>query len=83
MIDSKNYDEYLQKVGVGWMIRKKMVLVKPELEIRVNFDNWTINSHCTFKDTHLEFTEGKRFYEITEDGRKMKVSPSVPTLRFF
>jgi len=72
LVDSKNFDEYMKTVGVGWLTRTAGALAKPELTIAVKDDHWVMDSRSTFKDIHTEFTEGKEFAETTPDGREMK-----------
>jgi len=47
--DSKNFDDYMKKVGIGWLTRKLGNLAKPKLEIKIKGDHWIMDSRSSFK----------------------------------
>ncbi len=55
------------------MLRKVGNQLKPSQEIKNEGDKWEINTYSTFKNTHVEFEDGKAFEEKTVDGRTVQV----------
>jgi fatty acid-binding protein 3 len=45
LIDSENFDEYMKKVGIGFVTRKMANSLKPVLTIDVNGDHWKMVGH--------------------------------------
>ena len=58
------------------VLRKMASTIKPNTEIKVEGNKWTIKTISTFKTTEVTFTLGEEFDETTADGRKVKVSHS-------
>merc|ERR1712212_231026 len=79
---SKNFDEFMQALGVGLVTRKAMANVSPTLTITVAGDHWTIKQATTFRTFVQEFDIGKAQDTTTSDGRKVKstVTKSGDTL---
>ena len=76
---SENFDEFMKKLGVGFMLRKLGNTLKPSLTIE--FENgsnrWTMTSESTFKTTSVSFEINKEFDEETPDGRKVKSTVTI------
>jgi len=72
MIKSENFDEYMQAVGVGFVLRKMAATATPTTEIKEENGDWNIKTITTFKTTEIKFQLGKEFDEETADGRKCK-----------
>ena len=68
-VESDNFDEYLKKMNVGFVMRKAAGSVKPTLNISNDGANWTFKMTSTFKNQETKFTDGVAFDEQTLDGR--------------
>nr|AAF19003.1 fatty acid-binding protein [Rattus norvegicus] len=77
LVDSKNFDDYMKSLGVGFATRQVASMTKPTTIIEKNGDTITIKTHSTFKNTEISFQLGVEFDEVTADDRKVK---SVVTL---
>ncbi|XP_046361417.1 sodium/calcium exchanger regulatory protein 1-like [Haliotis cracherodii] len=77
LVDSDNFDAYMQAVGVGLVTRKMAGALKPSQEVKVEGDKWEIKTSSTFKSSELKFTVGTTFDENTPDGRKCKTTASL------
>uniref|UniRef100_A0A8C3VMY6 Lipocalin/cytosolic fatty-acid binding domain-containing protein n=1 Tax=Catagonus wagneri TaxID=51154 RepID=A0A8C3VMY6_9CETA len=75
LLDSKNFNDYMKSVGVGFATRQAANMTKPTTIIKVNGDTITIKSQSTFKSTEIQ--SSSEFNETTADDRKVK---SVVTL---
>ncbi|XP_075926145.1 fatty acid-binding protein, heart-like [Petromyzon marinus] len=73
LVDSKNFDEYLKKLGVSMATRKVGSLTKPTVTISTCGDGTvTVKTVSAFKNTELTFRLGEEFEETTADDRKVK-----------
>ncbi|XP_021015118.1 fatty acid-binding protein, heart [Mus caroli] len=77
LVDSKNFDDYMKSLGVGFATRQVASMTKPTTIIEKNGDTITIKTQSTFKNTEINFQLGVEFDEVTADDRKVK---SVVTL---
>ncbi|XP_048206690.1 fatty acid-binding protein, heart [Perognathus longimembris pacificus] len=77
LVDSKNFDDYLKSLGVGFATRQVASMTKPTTIIEKNGDIITIKTHSTFKNLEVSFQLGVEFDETTADDRKVK---SIVTL---
>ncbi|ELK02035.1 Fatty acid-binding protein, heart [Pteropus alecto] len=77
LVDSKNFDDYMKSVGVGFATRQVANMTKPTTIIEINGDTITIKTQSTFKNTEISFKLGVEFNETTADDRKVK---SIVTL---
>ncbi|KAK2836492.1 hypothetical protein Q7C36_014361 [Tachysurus vachellii] len=75
--ESKNFDEYMKALGVGFATRQVGSMTKPTTIISVDGDVITLKTVSTFKSTEIKFKLGEEFEECTADDRKVK---SVVTL---
>ncbi|KAM9419141.1 fatty acid-binding protein, heart [Salvelinus alpinus] len=70
--DSKNFDEYMKALGVGFATRQVGGMTKPTTIIEVAGDTVTLKTQSTFKNTEISFKLGEEFDETTADDRKVK-----------
>ena len=59
---------------VSFMWRKIGQAAKPNIDISVDGDRWSIKSVTTFFTSETSFELGKEFEDTTPDGRKVMVS---------
>lgn len=72
--DQKNFDKYLDALGVGYVMKKMGASATPVQTIEVNGDDVHIKTETTFRTSELNFTIGKEFEEKTIDGRLVKTT---------
>ncbi|KAK1805107.1 hypothetical protein P4O66_019458 [Electrophorus voltai] len=70
--ESKNFDDYMKALGVGFATRQVGSMTKPTTIISVDGDTITLKTVSTFKSTEINFRLGEEFEEITADDRKVK-----------
>ncbi|KAJ7991659.1 hypothetical protein DPEC_G00286180 [Dallia pectoralis] len=70
--ESKNFDEYMKALGVGFATRQVGCITKPTTIIEVAGDTVTLKTQSTFKNTEINFKLGEEFDEHTADDRKVK-----------
>ncbi|CAM5089354.1 unnamed protein product [Eretmochelys imbricata] len=69
---SKNFEDYMRELGVGFATRKIVAVAKPNVIISTNGDVITIRTLSTLKNTEISFKLGEEFEETTADDRKVK-----------
>ncbi|CAM5109038.1 unnamed protein product [Natator depressus] len=69
---SKNFEDYMRELGVGFATRKIAGVAKPNVIISTNGDVITIRTLSTLKNTEISFKLGEEFEETTADNRKVK-----------
>ncbi|XP_057639830.1 fatty acid-binding protein, heart [Chionomys nivalis] len=72
LVDSKNFDDFMKSLGVGFATRQVANMTKPTTIIEKNGDTLVIKTHSTFKNTEISFQLGVEFDEVTADDRKVK-----------
>jgi len=73
LVASENFDEFLQALGVNWILRKTANALKPSVELVDNSDGtWTWKTVSTFKSTDIKFKLDEEFDETRMDGTKVK-----------
>nr|KAF6378025.1 fatty acid binding protein 3 [Myotis myotis] len=72
LVDSKNFDDYMKSIGVGFATRQVASMTKPTTIIEINGDTITLKTQSTFKNTEISFKLGVEFDETTADDRKVK-----------
>ncbi|KAJ8378452.1 hypothetical protein AAFF_G00242670 [Aldrovandia affinis] len=70
--ESKNFDDYMKELGVGFATRQVGSMTKPTTIISVEGDTVTLKTESTFKNTEIKFKLGEEFDETTADDRKVK-----------
>ncbi|XP_046875806.1 fatty acid-binding protein, heart [Hypomesus transpacificus] len=70
--ETKNFDEYMKALGVGFATRQVGGMTKPITIIAVEGDVVTLKTQSTFKNTEISFKMGEEFDETTADDRKVK-----------
>uniref|UniRef100_A0A2K6B6Z7 Fatty acid binding protein 3 n=1 Tax=Macaca nemestrina TaxID=9545 RepID=A0A2K6B6Z7_MACNE len=77
LVDSKNFDDYMKSIGVGFATRQVANMTKPTTIIEKNGDILTLKTHSTFKNTEINFKLGVEFDETTADDRKVKSAETL------
>nr|XP_042126301.1 fatty acid-binding protein, heart-like [Peromyscus maniculatus bairdii] len=77
LVDSKNFDDYMKSLSVGFATRQVASMTKPTTVIEKNRNTILIKTYSTFKNTEMSFQLGMQFDEVTADDRKVK---SIVTL---
>ncbi|KAM5249098.1 fatty acid-binding protein, heart isoform 2-T2 [Ctenodactylus gundi] len=72
LVDSKNFDDYLKSLGVGFTTRQVASMTKPTTIIEKKGDTIILKTHSTFKNMEISFQLGVEFDETTADDRKVK-----------
>ncbi|XP_078538026.1 fatty acid-binding protein, heart [Lissotriton helveticus] len=72
LMESKNFDEYMKAIGVGFAMRQVANMTKPTTIICLDEDKITVKTQSTFKNTEVSFQLGQEFEETTADDRKAK-----------
>ncbi|XP_067281035.1 fatty acid-binding protein, heart [Pseudorasbora parva] len=70
--ESKNFDDYMKALGVGFATRQVGSMTKPTTIISMEGDVITLKTVSTFKSTEINFKLGEEFDETTADDRKVK-----------
>ncbi|XP_012673948.1 fatty acid-binding protein, heart [Clupea harengus] len=70
--ESKNFDDYMKALGVGFATRQVGGMTKPTTIISMEGDVITLKTESTFKSTEVNFKLGEEFDETTADDRKVK-----------
>lgn len=74
LIESTNFDEYMEALGVNWFTRIAANAASSTVTILKNGDKWQLKLDSTFKSSDTTFTEGIEFDDKTMDGRKVKTT---------
>ncbi|KAJ1192772.1 hypothetical protein NDU88_002078 [Pleurodeles waltl] len=74
LCSSEGFDEYMQKLGVGFATRKAGGMVKPNVIISKNGDQYCLKTESTFTTTEITFKLDEVFDETTADNRKTKTT---------
>ncbi|XP_069828726.1 fatty acid-binding protein, heart [Dendropsophus ebraccatus] len=72
MVESKNFDEYMKGLGVGFATRQIANVTKPTTIISLEGDLIVLQTQSTFKNTEVKFKLNEEFDETTADDRKVK-----------
>ena len=72
----ENYNDFLVKLGVGFIMRKAATSGTPTMEISKEGNKWTLVTKTTFFTTEMTSNVelGVPFEELTTDGRKCKTT---------
>ncbi|XDV34930.1 hypothetical protein PO909_005000, partial [Leuciscus waleckii] len=70
--ESKNFDDYMKALGVGFATRQVGSMTKPTTIISKEGDVFTLKTVSTFKSTEINFKLGEEFDETTADDRTVK-----------
>ncbi|XP_041932079.1 fatty acid-binding protein, heart [Alosa pseudoharengus] len=70
--ESKNFDDYMKALGVGFATRQVGGMTKPTTIITMEGEIITLKTVSTFKTTEVNFKLGDEFDETTADDRKVK-----------
>ncbi|XP_056154964.1 fatty acid-binding protein, heart [Lampris incognitus] len=69
---SKNFDDYMKALSVGFATRQVANMTNPTTIISVDGDKVKLQTTSTFKNTEINFKLGEEFDETTADDRKVK-----------
>lgn len=69
---SEHFDEFLDKLGVGFMVKTAAKTLKPTFEVAVDNDHYIFRSLSAFKNTEIKFKPGEEFEEDRADGKRVK-----------
>lgn len=72
LVESRNFDENVKSLGVGFATKQAANVTKPTTVIEVNGDTITVKTQSTFKKRQVSFELGVNFNETTADDRKVK-----------
>ncbi|XP_061552504.1 fatty acid-binding protein, brain-like [Phycodurus eques] len=72
LVDSHNFDEYMNVLGVGFATRQVGNVTKPTVVISQDGDKVVVNTLSTFRNTKLAAKLGEEFDENTPDDRQVK-----------
>merc|ERR1712226_1612018 len=72
--EEKDYDKFLGKLGINFMLRKAATISTPSMEITESGGKWKMKTSTSLTSVVLEFELGKEFDEDTTDGRKSKTT---------
>ncbi|XP_069612771.1 fatty acid-binding protein, heart [Ranitomeya imitator] len=72
LVESKNFDDYLKGLGVGFATRQIANVTKPTTIISCDGDVIVLQTQSTFKNTEVKFKLNEEFDETTADDRKVK-----------
>ncbi|XP_005909182.2 fatty acid-binding protein, heart [Bos mutus] len=72
LVDSRNFDDYMKSLGVGFATKQAANITKPITVIEVNGDTITIETQSVIQNREVSFKLGVNFNETTADDRKVK-----------
>ncbi|XP_077151673.1 fatty acid-binding protein, heart-like [Ranitomeya variabilis] len=72
LVESKNFDDYMKGLGVGFATRQIANVTKPTTIISCDGDIIVLQTQSTFKNTEVKFKLNEEFDETTADDRKVK-----------
>ena len=73
-IQEENYDVFLSKLGVSFILARAVTRVAPTMVITQHGNEWKIVTKSIFKPVELNFELGVPFEEISTDGRRCKTT---------
>jgi fatty acid-binding protein 3 len=73
LIDSQNFEELMKQLGVNFLLRKVGNTTKPNVNFKVEGDEWTFTTTSAIKSATIKFKLNQEIDEETMDGRKVKV----------
>jgi hypothetical protein len=78
-VSTENFDEFLKKLDIGFMLRKIANSLKPNLKIEFNkSDNkWNITTEASVKTSSVSFEINKEFDEGTQDGKTVQTTVTL------
>lgn len=79
---AEKYDEFLQALGVNFILRKAATASTPHMEVTEEGGQWTIKTSTILTSMELKFKVGENFDEKTPDGREVNSIVSVEGNKF-
>eukprot|EP00092_Neocalanus_flemingeri_P064103 GFUD01077685.1.p2 GENE.GFUD01077685.1~~GFUD01077685.1.p2 ORF type:complete len:137 (+),score=50.60 GFUD01077685.1:153-563(+) len=77
MTETENFDEFMERLGVGFITRKLGNRSYPVVTISKEVDEYTMKTESLVKTSEMKFKLGEQFEEITGDGRKVMSTMSM------
>jgi len=74
---SENFDQFMQALGVNYLLRKVGNTTKPTLTIETDGKHFKFLSESTFKNIKVEFNLDEEYEDSSPDGRKTKNTVSL------
>ncbi|XP_032403506.1 fatty acid-binding protein, brain-like [Xiphophorus hellerii] len=72
LVDSKNFDEYMEAIGIPFATRQVGNVTKTTVMISADEDTVMLKTLSTFRNTECVAKLGEEFDEITPDDRNVK-----------
>ncbi|XP_043999061.1 fatty acid-binding protein, brain-like [Gambusia affinis] len=72
LVDSKNFDEYMEAIGIPFATRQVGNVTKTTVLISADEDNVMVRTLSTFRNTECLAKLGEEFDETTPDDRQVK-----------
>nr|ACO14723.1 Cellular retinoic acid-binding protein 2 [Caligus clemensi] len=75
---NENYDAFLAKIGLNFLIRKAACLASATLTVSKSSEDekWTFKTETTMRTTTMEFKVGEDWVETVQGGYKVDCSAS-------
>jgi hypothetical protein len=67
------FEELMKQLGVNFLLRKVGNTTKPNVNFKVEGDEWTFTTTSAIKSATIKFKLNQEIDEETMDGRKVKV----------
>ncbi|XP_054894443.1 fatty acid-binding protein, brain-like [Poeciliopsis prolifica] len=82
LVDSQNFDDYMQAIGIPFASRQVANATKTTLIIQADGDRVMLRTLSTFRNTEYVAKLGEEFDEITPDDREVKSTFTVEGDKF-
>merc|ERR1711976_359962 len=77
MVDSENFENFMSRLGVSYMVRKLGNQSKPLVTVSKDDDTISFKQESLVSTSTISFKIGEQFDEKTADGRKVKSTMSL------
>ena len=81
-VSAEKYDEFLNALGVNFLLRKAATASTPSMEVTEEGGVWNIKTSTTLKSMELKFKIGEPFEETTADGREVSALVTLDGNKF-
>ena len=76
-ISEENYEEMLETLNIGYLLRKAALASIPQQDISEEDGVWSIKTSTILKTIELKFKFDETFDEVTPDGREVSSIATV------